>query len=110
MTPFIEDLIDAGIDVLNPVQPECMDFKEIHDAYGDRLSFWGTLGTQTTLPFGTPEEVRELVLRNLKIAGPKGGLLCTPTHLVEPEVPWENMEAYVEACRFASENRNVISG
>lgn len=96
--PFIPDLIEAGVDVLNPVQPECMDFKELHDKYGDRLSFWGTLGTQTTLPFGTPEEVREVVLRNLEIAGDKGGLLCAPTHLVEPEVPWENIEAYIKAC------------
>ncbi len=110
VTPFLEDLIEAGIDVLNPVQPECMDFKEIHDACGDRLSFWGTLGTQTTLPFGTPEEVRDAVLRNLRIAGEQGGLLCTPTHLVEPEVPWENIEAYVSACREASEKRSVISG
>lgn len=96
--PLIPDLIEAGIDVLNPVQPECMDFKEIHDEYGDRLTFWGTLGTQSTLPFGTPEEVRETVFRNLDIAGPRGGLLCAPTHLVEPEVPWENIEAYVRAC------------
>ena len=99
ITPIIPDLIEAGIDVLNPVQPECMDFQEIHDKFSDKLTFWGTLGTQTTLPFGTPEEVRETVLKNLKISGPEGGLLCTPTHLVEPEVPWENIEAYVQACR-----------
>ena len=55
--PFIEDLIEVGIDVLNPVQPECMDFGEIHGKYGDRLSFHGTIGTQTTMPFGTPEEI-----------------------------------------------------
>lgn len=97
--PLINDLIEAGIDVLNPVQPECMDFAEIHAEFGDRLSFWGTIGTQTTMPFGTPEEVREMVFRNLEIAGDKGGLFCTPTHLLEPEVPWENIEAYVQACR-----------
>lgn len=99
ITPLIPDLIEAGIDVLNPVQPECMDFKEIHDNFSDKLAFWGTLGTQTTLPFGSPGEVRETVLRNLEISGPEGGLLCTPTHIVEPEVPWENIEAYVQACR-----------
>lgn len=99
VTPFIPDLIEVGVDVLNPVQPECMDFAEIHAAYGDRLSFWGTLGTQTVLPFGAPAEVRAAVRRNLDIAGAKGGLLCTPSHLLEPEVPWENILAYVEACR-----------
>jgi len=99
VTPFIDDLIEAGIDVLNPVQPECMDFAEIHAKYGDRLSFWGTIGTQSTMPFGTPGEVRAAVLRNLGIAGKKGGLLCAPTHLVEPEVPWENIEAYAAAVK-----------
>lgn len=96
--PFIDHLIDVGIDVLNPVQPECMDFKEIHDKYGDRISFHGTIGTQTTMPFGTPEEVRAEVFKNLDIAGKKGGLLVAPTHLLEPEVPWENIKAYIEAC------------
>lgn len=99
VTPLIDDFIEAGIDVLNPVQPECMDFAEIHGKFGDRVSFWGTVGTQTTMPFGSPEEVRKNVRRNLKIAGKKGGLLCSPTHLLEPEVPWENIMAYVNACR-----------
>lgn len=97
--PFIQDLIDIGIDVLNPVQPECMDFKEIHDEFGDKISFHGTIGTQTTMPFGTPDDVKREVYKNLEIAGDKGGLLVAPTHLLEPEVPWENILAYVEACR-----------
>ena len=97
--PFIPDLIEVGVNILNPVQPECMSFEKIHAEYGDVLSFWGTIGTQTTMPFGKPEEVRREVMRNLKIAGKKGGLLCTPTHLLEPEVPWNNIEAYLKACR-----------
>lgn len=99
ITPLIGDFIEAGIDVLNPVQPECMDFAQLHAEFGDRLSFSGTVGTQTTMPFGTPQEVRDVTMRNLEIAGDKGGLLCCPTHLLEPEVPWENIIAYVEACR-----------
>jgi uroporphyrinogen decarboxylase len=97
--PFIPHLIEAGIDVLNPIQPECMDFKDIYEKYGDKVSFHGTLGTQSTMPFGTPEEVREVVFNNLKIAGSKGGLFIAPTHLLEPEVPWENIIAYVQACK-----------
>jgi len=96
---LIPDLIEAGIDILNPVQPESMDFAELHARFGDRLSFNGTVGTQTTMPFGSPDDVRRVVRENLARAGQKGGLLCCPTHLVEPEVPWENLEAYVEACR-----------
>lgn len=96
--PFIPDLIEVGVDILNPVQPECMDFKEIHEQYGEQLSFSGTIGTQKLMPFGTPEEIKEEVIRNLDIAGKKGGLFCCPTHLLEPEVPWENIEAYLKAC------------
>ena len=51
------------------------------------------------MPFGTPEEVKAQVKKNLDIAGKKGGLFVAPTHLIEPEVPWENILAYVEACR-----------
>ena len=97
--PFIEDLIEVGVDVLNPVQPECMSFEELFTAYGDRLSFFGTLGTQTLMPFGTPEQVRETVNRNLDFAGPRGGLLVSPTHILEPEVPVENIVAFIDACR-----------
>ncbi|MGL1892944.1 MAG: hypothetical protein OCD02_15025 [Spirochaetaceae bacterium] len=97
--PFIPHLIEAGVDVLNPVQPECMDFEKLHGLYGDKISFHGTIGTQTTMPFGTPDEVRELVIKNLSIAGKKGGLFCSPTHMLEPEVPWENIMAYIEACK-----------
>ncbi len=96
--PFIQHLIDVGVDVLNPVQPECMDFAGIHEKYGNQISFHGTIGTQTTMPFGTPEEVRESVFRNLDIAGEKGGLLVCPSHLLEPEVPLENIKAYLLAC------------
>jgi len=98
ITPLIPQLIDAGIDILNPVQPECMDFQEVHKQFGNRLAFNGTIGTQKLLPFGTPREIRDEVFRNLDIAGEKGGLFCCPTHVIEPEVPWENIEAYALAC------------
>lgn len=99
VTPFIPHLIEVGVDVLNPVQPECMDFSEIHEMYGDKLSFHGTIGTQTTMPFGTPDDIRKAVFENLDIAGDKGGLFVAPTHLLEPEVPIENVVAYINACK-----------
>jgi uroporphyrinogen decarboxylase len=97
--PFIEGLIEAGVDILNPIQPESMDFGEIHSKFGDRLSFWGTIGTQTTMPFGTPEDVRNVMTKHLDICGKKGGILIGPTHLVEPEVPWENIMAVYETAK-----------
>lgn len=99
VVPFIPHFIEVGVDVLNPVQPECMDFDMIHEQFGGHLSFYGTIGTQAMMPFGTPDEVRETVHRNLDIAGPRGGLWVTPTHMIEPEVPLENILAYVNACR-----------
>lgn len=93
---IIPDLIEVGVDILNPIQPECMDPAEIKRLYGDRLSFWGTLGTQTTLPFGTAEDVRNECIKMIETVGKGGGLLLSPSHLLEPEVPWENIQAYID--------------
>ena len=62
-------------------------------------TFNGTIGTQSVMPFGSAAEVKTEVRRVLAIAGARGGLVPCPTHLLEPEVPWANIEAYVEACR-----------
>lgn len=96
---IIPDLIEIGVDVLNPVQPECMDPAWVKDRYGDRLSFWGTIGTQTTMPFGTPAEVQETVRERIETVGKGGGLVIAPTHILEPEVPWANIEAFVNAVK-----------
>ena len=82
---------------IDPIQPECMTLQEAYDRIGDRVSFWGTIGTQQVLPFGTPEEVRNEVINNVNICGKQGGIVIGPTHLVEPEVPWENLVALHEA-------------
>jgi uroporphyrinogen decarboxylase len=95
--PFIPELIEIGIDVLNPVQPECMDPAEIKRKYGDRLAFSGTVGTQTTMPFGTVQEVRETVRLRIETVGKDGGLIIAPTHTLEPDVPWENVLALFDA-------------
>lgn len=95
--PFIDKLIETGVEILNPIQPECMEFDEVHTLYGDRVSFWGTLGTQQLLPFGTKEEVKRVALSRLEKCGAKGGIVVGPTHIVEPEVPWENLTVIVEA-------------
>ena len=95
--PFIPELIEIGIDVLNPVQPECMDPAEIKRQFGDRLAFSGTVGTQTTMPFGTVDEVRRVVRERIETVGAGGGLVLAPTHVLEPDVPWENVVALFEA-------------
>jgi len=93
----IDDLIEIGFDILNPVQPECMDPAQLKREYGDRVALWGCIGTQTTMPFGTADEVRANVKWTIENAGQGGGLLIAPTHILEPEVPWENIVALFEA-------------
>ncbi|NPV06399.1 MAG: hypothetical protein HPY83_00375 [Anaerolineae bacterium] len=94
---IIPDLIDIGVDVLNPLQPEVTNIAAIKREYGGHLAFWGGVGTQTTLPFGSPTDVRQAVRELILAVGAGGGLLVAPTHLVEPEVPWENILALVQA-------------
>jgi len=95
--PIIPELIEIGVDILNPVQPECMDPVQLKREYGNDLAFWGTIGTQTTMPFGTPGEVKAVVKERIETVGQGGGLLLAPTHVIEPDVPWENVVAFFEA-------------
>jgi uroporphyrinogen decarboxylase len=92
---IIPDLIEVGVTVLNPVQPESMDLRELHDTYADQLCFWGTIGTQSTMPWGTPDDVRNVIRESIELFAP--GLVLAPTHVLEPEVPWDNIVAFHEA-------------
>ncbi len=97
--PIISDLIEIGVDALNPVQPECLDPLWVKQHYGDRLTLWGTIGTQTTMPFATAAEVKQCVVARIAELGQDGGLVLAPTHVLEPDVPWENVMAFAEACQ-----------
>ena len=101
VAPLIPDLIETGIDILNPVQPACMDPAAIKRQYGDRLAFWGTVSVQRTMPFGTPKDVRAEVRARLRDVGQGGGLILAPAHVLGPEVPWENIQAFFEAADSA---------
>lgn len=95
--PIIGEFIDIGVDVLNPLQPECLDIAAVKKEFGDRLSFWGGVGIQTTMPYGSPAEVKETVKKTIEIVGEGGGLLIAPSHALQPDVPWENVIAFFEA-------------
>jgi len=94
---IIPELIEIGVEILNPIQPECMDPVVIKKQYGEWLSFWGTLGTQTTMPFGTAVEVGQVCQKMIQEVGRGGGLGLAPTHVLEPEVPWANIQAFMDA-------------
>jgi len=93
----IPDLIEAGVDVLNPVQPECMDPAAVKREFGDRLSFFGTISVQRTMPSGTPDDVRAEVKLRMETIGQNGGLLLAPSHVLQPDTPWENIVAFFDA-------------
>jgi len=95
--PIIPDLIEIGLDVLNPIQPRSMDPARLKKAYGDNLCFWGSIDEQYTLPFGTPAEVEKEVITRLKTLGKHGGLIMGPTHHVQLDTPLENFWAMVHA-------------
>jgi uroporphyrinogen-III decarboxylase len=94
--PIIPDLIEIGLDVLNPVQPASMDPVRLKREYGDKLCFWGSIDEQHTLPFGTPADVRKEVLTRLDTIGKGGGLILGPTHFVQLDTPMENFRTMIE--------------
>jgi uroporphyrinogen decarboxylase len=97
ITGLIPDLIEVGVEVLNPVQPECVDQARVKREYGDRLAFWGGLGVQSVLPFGTPDEVRTHVKNVIEALGADGGLVVGPAHVLERDTPFENILAMKQA-------------
>ncbi len=96
---LIPRLIEMKLDVLNPVQPECMDIAKLKRDYGDRLTFWGGISTQRTLPFGTPDEVRAEArqVRDLMSAG--GGYIFAPAQGIQGDVPPANIVALLDVAR-----------
>jgi uroporphyrinogen decarboxylase len=94
--PIIAELIEVGVDVLNPVQPKSMDPARLKTEYGKKLCFWGSIDEQQTLPFGGPQDVRNEAIDRLKTLGRDGGLIIGPTHHVQLDTPVENIHALVD--------------
>ena len=100
--PFLPGIVDAGCDVLNPVQTTAkgMDPARLKKEFGDKLCFWGGgCDTQKVLPFGTPEEVYEHTRQNIEIFKPGGGFVFTQIHNIQAGVPPENVVAMMDAAR-----------
>lgn len=109
---ILDDLVEIGITILNPVQPECIDPVAVRKRMGKRLAFDGCIGTQTTFPFGTPDSMRRTVLElGEALDARSGGLMLSPTHVLEPEIPPENVCAFFEACDLLNQiNRKPMHG
>jgi uroporphyrinogen decarboxylase len=96
---IMPDLIEIGLDVLESVQPEAagMDPCELKERWGDRIVFWGGLGSQSTIPHGTPQQIRAQVRKLCDQMGRDGGYILAPAKPLQPETPTENAVAVVEA-------------
>jgi len=90
------DLIELGLDVFNPFQPEVMDVFEIKKKYGDELSFYGGISTQRTLPYGTVDQVKDEVRRLIDVVGKNGGYIASPAHAIPADAKPENVAAMIE--------------
>jgi Uroporphyrinogen decarboxylase (URO-D) len=100
MWKLLDDVVEAGFDILNPVQTSAADMEPVRlkGTYGDRITFWGAgIETQSTLPFGTPEEIRAEVKERMRIFGPDGGYVFTTIHNLQAGIPQENILALYEA-------------
>jgi uroporphyrinogen decarboxylase len=96
---LLEDMIEAGVEILNPVQTNAaeMDLKTLKKEFGSRIIFHGAINVQTVLPRGTPQEVRDEVKRVIDILAPGGGYVLAPSHNIQGDTPPENVVAMFEA-------------
>jgi uroporphyrinogen decarboxylase len=97
--PLVQDLIDVGVDILNPIQTSAqgMDPAALKQEFGEQLVFHGGIDVQQILPFATPERVREEVKRIVAILGQEGGYILAPSHNIQADVPPKNVLAMYEA-------------
>ena len=93
---ILPELIECGLDIFNPFQPEVMNVFEVKKRHGDSLSFYGGISIQRTLPYGTVEEVKVEVKRLLEVVGENGGYIASPSHDIPADARPENIAAMIE--------------
>jgi uroporphyrinogen decarboxylase len=98
VSPVVEDLIEIGVDVLNPIQVSArqMDPADLKQRFGNRIAFWGAIDSQHVLPFGTPDEVKAEVRRRINALAPGGGYVLAGVHNLQPDIAPENIVAMYE--------------
>lgn len=102
IVPILPGLIEAGFDIINPVQINAkgMDSGMLKREFGSHLTFWGGgVDTQKMLPFGTPDEIRRHVLGQCEILGKDGGFVFNSVHNIQANVPVENVIAMLDALK-----------
>lgn len=104
IVPVLNSLADMGIDAINPVQVSAKgmgDVAALKQQFGDRLAFWGAVDTQTTLPFGSPDDVAAEVQSRIRDLNQDGGYVLGAVHNIQADIPVENVLALFQASRCA---------
>lgn len=101
VAPILNDWIEVGLEVFNPVQPNVPGHEpeDLKGKFGDRLSFWGAIDQQKLLPFGTPEEIEQDVRAKIQVLGRGGGYMVSPAHIIQSDTSVENVEAFIAAVK-----------
>ncbi len=99
LTEIMDDLIEVGFDVIDPIQPECMDPIEVKQRWGDRITLHGCGSLQKVLPFGTVTDVRNHVVELIEKCGHNGGLVLRPSNAIGFDVPIQNVVTFYETAR-----------
>ncbi len=95
--PILVDLVDIGVNAINPLQPEHMDAARIRRRFGPSLALWGTVGYQTTFSYARPDQIRREVAHRVETLG-RAGLILSPAYDIdEPDISWENIAAFLDA-------------
>ncbi|MFW6005905.1 MAG: uroporphyrinogen decarboxylase family protein [Candidatus Bipolaricaulota bacterium] len=99
VAPLIDDLIEIGVDVFNPVQPGVPGHepRELKDRFGDRISFFGSIDQQQLLPEGSAEEIESDVRSKVEVLGEGGGFMIAPAHIIQSDTSMENVETFIES-------------
>ena len=96
---IIDDLVEVGVDLLNPIQPESMNPGQIKKRYGNKISLWGSISVQRTLPFGSMKDVENEVKERVRSCGTGGGFLIAPEQPIQLDVPLENIDVFYRSVK-----------
>jgi uroporphyrinogen decarboxylase len=101
VAPILGDLVEIGVDVFNPVQPDVPGHEPaaLKEAFGDVLSFWGAIDQQHLLPNGTPAEIEADVAAKIRVLGEGGGYMCAPAHIVQADTSMAQVNALIAAVK-----------
>ncbi len=99
MMPIMGDVVEIGFDLVDPVQPECMDPVAVKRSYGEQITLHGTLSSQRTLPFGSVTDVRREVRERFESCAQDGGFILAPSNMVQPDVPLSNLLTVYETAQ-----------